>query len=418
MELKTGEQENILYIFTTSFPYGTGETFLQDELMVLKEHFRKIYIFPLIINNSQQYKLPENVETVKLFEGNPYNGKKTLFKNTILFLNVLLKEFFKEKNKKGFLKRIKFLRSNLLQCIHVSEILKNYLEHHKNGNPIFYSYWLHDWATILSLVKKKGKDISFSSRVHGYDLYLERHTYGVIPYRNFQLKNCDAIFTVSNDGKNYLNKNYPEFTDKFKLSHLGVFEKGTNPFLSGEKYFLVSCSNCNPVKRVHLIAEALKNCKSEIHWTHFGDGEEMKCVREAIGHHPANITSDLRGRVDNQEITEFYKNHPVHLFIHVSSTEGGVPVAIQEAISFGIPVLAVASGGVVDIVNENSGILIDSKNCSSEIISVEIEKMLHSKINSAEFRIKVKEEWRKEFSANKNYESFCLQLMKENGYVI
>jgi len=421
METNKGDHSNKLFLFTTAFPYGKGETFLKDELQILKNHFDEILIFPLPNNAVIQYRLPGNVKTADIFGKKKYKGSEILLRNLFLFLRIFISEFFSEKNKKGFLKRRKYLRSNLLQCLHAAELLEQYLgnrKNEKNGRIIYYSYWMHDWVTVLSLMKQRNKNFEFSTRIHGFDLYHERHENGIIPFRNFQLKNVKKVFAVSNDGKKYLEQNFPQYKIRFLLSHLGVFDKGKNPLPANDQVNIVSCSNCNAVKRVRLIAEALKYCRSKIQWIHFGDGEEMERIKEVVSEQPANIKSVLRGRVENEVITEYYRNTPVNLFIHVSSTEGGVPVAIQEAMSFGIPVIAVAVGGVVDIVNEKTGLLLDDKNISPEKISAEIEKALTGEINSPAFRDNVRTEWEKEFSATKNYGLFCHQLKSDKADVV
>ena len=36
-----------LFIFTNKYPYGSGETFIENELIVLSEKCKTIYIVPL-----------------------------------------------------------------------------------------------------------------------------------------------------------------------------------------------------------------------------------------------------------------------------------------------------------------------------------------------------------------------------------
>ena len=49
-----------LIIFTSTFPYGFAETFLEDELPYLAKHFEKIIIFPFRISEKKLRAVPPN----------------------------------------------------------------------------------------------------------------------------------------------------------------------------------------------------------------------------------------------------------------------------------------------------------------------------------------------------------------------
>ena len=65
----------------------------------------------------------------------------------------------------------------------------------------------------------------------------------------------------------------------------------------------------------------------------------------------------------------------VDLFCNVSEYEG-VPISIMEAMAYGIPCLATHVGGVSEIVNCQTGILIE-KNSSANQIKNYIVTFLH-----------------------------------------
>ena len=66
-----------------------------------------------------------------------------------------------------------------------------------------------------------------------------------------------------------------------------------------------------------------------------------------------NISVKLLGKVNNNDILNFYSITPVNLFINLSESEG-IPVSIMEAISFSIPIIATDVGGVSEIVTEET----------------------------------------------------------------
>ena len=79
-----------LIIFTNSFPFGDGETFLETEIKFLSLTFKTIHIFPLFYGKSKQARvLPSNITY-----SNPFIKLDSLKKkgrlNFLLFLIMLL----------------------------------------------------------------------------------------------------------------------------------------------------------------------------------------------------------------------------------------------------------------------------------------------------------------------------------------
>ena len=206
---------------------------------------------------------------------------------------------------------------------------------------------------------------------------------------------------------------YPQYHTKIKLSYLGVLDNGINSLDDkGKTFTLVSCSNIIKLKRLHLIIEILRNIHFDIKWVHFGAGdieEEIKKMAEEL---PPNVKTVFNGHMKNEEVIEFYKSNPVNLFITTSETEG-LPVSIQEAISFGIPVIATNVGGIAEIVNEQTGFLID-KNFKPTVVAEIIEDFKISNKNSKKFREGVRQFWKGSFDAEKNYQLFYEYLINQN----
>ena len=274
---------------------------------------------------------------------------------------------------------------------------------------IYYSYWLNDWALALAVLKKKKLIEGFVFRCAGFDIYDERHQSGFLPFRHFVYKCATAIYPNSMDGVNYI-KAKKCFPEKVKIQYWGTGDYGLNPFNSSGKFTIVSCSNIIPLKRVELIIEILKNITFEADWVHFGDGPCMKEMKERASDLPANINFAFMGRLPNKEIIEFYKTNSVNLFITTSETES-LPVSVQEAISFGIPLIATNVGGMAEIVNEKTGFLIN-KAVNVEQVANLISQFKYGAGNTPEFRIGVRKFWMNNFEAIKNYSLFYEEIIK------
>ena len=107
---------------------------------------------------------------------------------------------------------------------------------------------------------------------------------------------------------------------------------------------------------------------------------------------------------------EYYVENTVDCFILTSSSEG-IPVYIQEALSYGIPIIGTDVGGLSETIDGN-GILLSS-NPSIPDITRALEKMIELEQND---KILMRERsyqiWREKFDSDKNYKSFVEQLME------
>jgi len=392
-----------LCLFTNEFPYGNSETYLESEIPLMTELFDKIYIFPSKKKGQLTHKLSSKFEIISFDHQWGKKGNKLFFGNLFFVLNTLFNEWRFCSNKRTFYKKLFFYKNTLLHKLYISEQLEIFLSEKDIEDPVFYSYWFSDWTITLGILKYKKKIRSFVSRAHGFDVYDNRNKDGFIPFRLFQLKMVDRVFSVSMKGCEYL-RNKKKFPEKITTRYLGVADRGMNPFQGENRFTIVSCSNVNEFKRLELIIEILRHITFPIHWIHFGDGILMEKMKEKSAELPATITVEFKGRVPNVEILDFYKNNQVDLFMTTSAMEG-LPMTLIEAASFGIPLLGTNVGGIPEIINDQTGMLIPEYPDPSAVADmIEDFKLDHG--NSILFRRSVKECWKNNFESMKNYTEF------------
>lgn len=259
---------------------------------------------------------------------------------------------------------------------------------------------MNDWALALAILKQKKMIDSFFFRCGGFDIYDERHMGKYLPFRSFIYKNAAAIFPNSKKGEEYI-KNKNIFPEKVSVKYWGTRDHGLNVFNKETPFTLVSCSSIIPLKRVHLIIQILKNIDFKMTWIHLGDGINSDKIKEMAKDSPSNITPVFKGNMTNSEVMQFYKSTTVHLFITTSETED-LPVSIQEAISFGIPVIATNVGGIPEIVTENTGYLIEKDFNVKEVAEI-IKEFRTGHRNSDEFRKNVRKFWEENFNSKITY---------------
>lgn len=400
------EKKNLCF-FTNSYPYGKGETFIENELNYIAPFFDTIYLFHKI-KTGEKREVPSNVKLTYIDPPISISKRIIVQENFYLFISILFQELFFSRQKKMFLQKLKYNTLHFINSIYYSREIKKKLSNDILKEACFYSYWFFDWNLSLSILKKKNTIGYNVTRAHGFDVYEDNGKPNYLPARKFCLTNTDNIFAISHAGENYLKKLYPKYSHKISCSYLGTKDFGNNSIPTNPQLIhLVSCSNVNSVKRLYLIIDILKHFNSAVLWTHIGDGVLLEDIKNKSKKLPKNITIDFKGRMSQNQIFEFYNQTPIDVFVNCSVSEG-LPVSIMEAISFGIPVVATNVGGTSEIVNSNTGVLIEKDFVPEQVCDIIIK--LKNNDDVEQFRKQVKQFWQNNFFSDTNYLNFVANI--------
>ena len=403
-----------LILLTKSFPYDLGEDFLENEIEIISKAFSNIYIVATAVTGKGiiTKRIPPNVKCFPVKECN---------KRDIRYIKYILnglKNITDDDVKRELLEKDSIVQKmaviyfagrsrSILKSIKKNKELLVLL---KEPTTILYSYWFADLAYLASIIKLEFSQIKTVSRAHGYDLYEERNPGKSIPFRRNVLKSINRVFPCSNDGAMYLENKYPEFASKIELSYLGTKDNGFSANGAHDVFHIITCSSIIPLKRVHLVAQAIKILEERgisVKWTCIGDGPLLQEIKRYVSENIKRSEVTFTGRISNAAVLEIYKQQAVDVFVNVSETEG-LPVSIMEAISFGIPILATNVGGTNEIVKDSvTGILID-KDSTPEDIANQIKRIMDIPWN----RDQIREFWNKKFNASENFKRFALEISR------
>ena len=399
-----GGEKNIksLILFTRTYPYK-GEEFINEEIIQLSNYFHKIYLVPLE-NYKNKRSLPNNVCLVELNLTNNHKTMQVIRKDFFLIVNILCRNIYFKSIRVNF-KRI----SLLLRLISKSKVLEEWVHKNKLNNEIFYSYWLDEWATILSILKIKKSIKNFFSRAHGFDLYDYRYKTKKIPFRDFQLKNINKLFFISKDVISYFKKNFSAFNSKYQLSYLGTKDYGLSKYNPAIEISILTISRIDKNKQLHKLIEVFKSVKKSVIWTHFGGGELEKKIRLLSKELPNNISVNIYGETEHKKMIKIIKNTHFDIFINVSKFEG-LPVSMMEALSFGIPIFATKTGGVQEFFKDDVGKLY-SANFKEQLI-FDLEVFKESNFSSKKIRENCRKLWEENFDSKTNYLIFAQEIQK------
>lgn len=191
-----------LVLITNSFPFGKGETFVDNEI----RYYSKFYpVYVVSIDNvcPQRFlNIPNNISIYQM-------PKLSRCNKIIWYLRSLLRQVFYEellfllKERNYFFSRlhslIAFIGLGERVFIFLTKNISNKIEGH---DTVCYSYWLHHGAYAAVRFKKK-----FSARAvarcHGYDLYADRYISNYLPLRFYLSSYLDVIFPISKHGLDY-----------------------------------------------------------------------------------------------------------------------------------------------------------------------------------------------------------------------
>lgn len=410
-----------IYLATEKFPYSEDEKpFIQFELAALA---KKYDITIMAHANNESAK--QNISTSGLpLEIKVVNCEVKL--NVIKVIYYFFRYVFDVDGLKEIVEIFKSHKNVLLKLYQSLGFYCRAMENWKSLTKkdlfskeeefIYYSFWYTYYTYSMTKHKKIYKNAKVITRAHGFDLYDERYACGRQPFKKIMDAKLDMIIFACDYAKRYYENRMNSLnTERYIVSKIGTKAANVNTNMRNKTdKIIVSCSKVVSLKRVHLIIEALSDWSLEqIEWHHFGDGEEFEKIKKYASerlNENSLIHYYFHGNTHNEDILQFYANNEVMCFITTSSTEGGAPVSIQEAMAYGIPIIGTDVGGITEMIQGN-GILLSGDPEPNEIKSAIEYVFLNPDIGKGMGDIS-KKIWNREYCANVNVQGFLSLVEK------
>lgn len=413
-----------LLLATESFPYGRGEkSFILPELKRLAEDYDITILCHADRAEAANAELPETVRVICL--GRPVIRMKDKVKALLHYIFHRdgwreIKEILSEKaNRK---ERLYQSLAFYAQALADEQSLKKSGALSKDENIIYYSFWYTYFCYSMVRMKSRYPNVRILTRTHGHDLYHERIPGGRQPFKHQMERQLEKIVFACEYGRNYYEVNVrDQHTDPDKLSvcRLGIEPAMRQmPYRESEVFHLISCSNVIGLKRLELIIDGLADIEDiQVQWTHIGDGEAYEHVKRYAAEQldgSKNISYRFTGYLENEAVCDYYMTNQVDCFITTSATEGGCPVSIQEAMSYGVPVIGTQAGGITEMIDGN-GILLPENPTGQDVAEAignmyHLEKEVYQEMQRQSLRI-----WEKEFDIGQavvNIRSILEKIMR------
>lgn len=397
-----------IVLLTYEFPFGSAtETFLETEIRVLADRFRRVYVLPSRRVPGRR-PLPRNCEIVEMdwlrAPGRRSTGEALASAEA---LGVLMRTIRLGKALEPYRRWPRKYAQILAREILKLRALQSLVRDRRLENAVFYDYWFENSTLAIALLRRHGHIGAAVARAHGFDLYDERWEAGCVPFREAKLEGLDAVFAVSTYGQNYMARKVPAFQHKVRLARLGVSNSGaTRATRARDVPLVLTCGSLVPLKCIHLVPDVLALVGRPLRWIHLGDGPERERVARAARRLPSSVTYELRGQVPNSGVLRVYAEEQVDVLLSLSTTEG-LPVSMMEAQSYGVPTVARAVGGVPEIVTEATGLLLGAAASPADAASALREALAPGRFSAAI----ITSFYRRNFDATANYNRFVDALL-------
>jgi glycosyltransferase involved in cell wall biosynthesis len=410
-----------LLLFTGSYPYAVAaeNTFLPQELRELARHFDRVVLVPAATAGERMPIDAPNVEVRTDYAASLVSARRRVIQMLRgivdpLFLRECVSRTSQLRRRPSAVLRIAayYVKARLTE-----RWIGRYYRRQRDSNDasVLYTWWFDGTTFGLSLYAGS-RGLAVISRGHNYDIYESRFDPPFIPFRSIALARLTLLFADSQAGARHVADTYKEHADRVRTGLLGVDDPGFLCKASADGVVRVlSCSKLAPVKRIDLIIRSIAAAgrrwpETRFRWVHVGLPETRELPDLAATILPSNVEHEFREYRGNADLMKYYRSNPVDVFVNLSSFEG-TPVAIMEAISVGMPVIATAVGGNVEIVGPENGILVPS-NANSEDVATAIGAFLVPSPTTVSKRRASRARWERDYNAARNYGEFAAQLAR------
>ncbi len=414
---KHTKKRNAFFI-TLFYPYihkGVSyDAYVKGEVEQMARHFDSVTIISLSTGHNGQLPVPANVQVQNLNIGLTWLDKVSwvrwgmagFVRTEIARLNTL----YKMQLSVAILKAVGFYIAKAMKYHLYFKKMLDKIDFEENEVWI-YCYWNFEYALAAALLKKE-YPLKTVTRTHSLDLYFERMPEHYQPFKRYVYEQSDLFAFISEQGRNYFFEKHQipgEWQQKSLLNYIGIENKFMLAPPGYTKIVLLSNAWIQPLKRIDLLIQSLALIDDiEIEWIHVGDDygtnrfPEIKRMAAELLQNKKNIRYEFVGRKTIDELFDIYLNRKINLLINLSATEG-TPVSMMEALSFGVPIIGTAVGGVPEIVKEGeNGFLLPADISAQDVAG----KLRHFHNLSGEQKLelsrKARKTWEEKFNAERN----------------
>lgn len=234
-----------------------------------------------------------------------------------------------------------------------------------------------------------------------------------------KVKTASFVRAISEDGKKeILRIAGKEYQDKVLVIHMGVkVENISQVKKAGEIPTIVCVANLVEVKGHRYLLEACRILRDKgirFKCILIGEGSERKTIERKIEELGLTSKVKLLGALPHEKVQEILqKEADIIVLPSIVTDKGekeGIPVALMEAMSYGIPVVSTHTGGIPELLSGGAGIMVEEKNAGQ--LADALERLIQDKELAKEIGQRGYRKVNEEFNLIKNVKKLLEKMKK------
>jgi colanic acid/amylovoran biosynthesis glycosyltransferase len=257
----------------------------------------------------------------------------------------------------------------------------------KWGADHIHAYWASSVAS-LALVAAESAGIAWSFTAHRHD---------IVQNNLLEEKARRAAFVriISENGLRISCLAASGLTHKLAVLHLGIpIPPLPNSADRGGRPIVLCPANLIPVKGHRFLIEAvemLRGASVDVELWLAGNGELRELLEKQVRDLDLYDRVRFLGHISHDDLIALYKNGEVDIVVLPSVDLGsglheGIPVALMEAMSYALPVVATKTGGIPELVGNGAGLLLepaDPRAIASALAKLAVNSELRKSVGLA-----------------------------------
>jgi len=337
----------IIYV-TACLPFGPVEAFIVDEINELRRRHEV-----LIVPRSPGKPGPHGLELVQHSRGERLLSARVLAAAAHVCLSAPARvvKSFQYVVRSESVGRLLKNAAVVPKALWLSRIASEF------GADHIHCHWAGTTAT-MALMASEISGVTWSLTAHrsdivGDNLLIEK------------AKHASRVRAISHDGKRMLLERGVD-SDRITVLPIGVSVPAQCDLGSPKNSVVICPADLLPVKGHKYLLQAWRviqdrGVKAEL-WL-AGQGPldaELHRLTDSLG---ISTAVKFLGTVPHAELLEYYANKSVCAVVLASLDLGrgcheGIPISLVEAMSYGIPVVATTTGGIPELIEPNTGLLV------------------------------------------------------------
>lgn len=342
----------IIYV-TATFPFGPGETFVMPELAALQAQGHELLVIPLwprgnVVHKDASRFLPCTL-AVPLFSPRIAQQFAAAVTHRASSIWTLTRDFTGT-TPWTMVKNL----ITIPKAARLADVARAWNADH------IHAYWASAVAS-LAYASAELSGISWSFTAHRFDI-VENNLL------RWKAERAKFIRFISKSGLQMSGLQETTLASKTTILHVGVDVNGVPPFIGRQnpRVIALCAASMVPVKAHTVLVSAVEKLKrhgDSLELWLAGDGELRGTLQRDICKRGLDDRIKFLGALSHPDLMNLYASGTIAIAVLASADLGkglheGIPVSLMEAMSWAVPAIGTATGGIPELLGDGAGLIV------------------------------------------------------------